>query len=163
MLTPEPPHHHLCRFLHLLLWRLSTTSFAEAVIHISEAFQDISPPYSGEDLTTSSPALFPWSCEFPSYTPTACTPDLTAHDTNSAIPTNPLSQRFSSTADNVLCAGNVWTSTTLDREGEAEKSIPAANFIRSFEYNEWEERDGENSMYTTEGTVGGNDGDDKKS
>ena len=163
MLTPEPPHLRLCRFLHLSLWRLSTTSSAEADIHISEAFQDISPPYFGEDLTTSSPVPFPWSGEFPSYTPTARIPHLTTHSHQLCASYQPLSQRFSSTADNVLCAGNVWTSTTLDREGEAEKSIPAANFIRSFEYNEWEEPDGENSIYTTRGTAGGNDGDDEKS
>ena len=141
----------------------STTSSDEVEIHISEAFQDIEPPYIGEDLMTSSPVPSSWPGESPSNTPTAWIPHLMGYDTDSALPASPVSRRFSSVAETVLRASNPQTSITLDGEEEKEKWIPTAGFIRPFEYNEWEEWDGQSGMYTTEGSLGGYGGGDEES
>ena len=88
---------------------------------------------------------------------------MMAYNVDPAPPASPASQRFPSTADNVLRVGNAQASTTLDGEGEKEKWISTASFIRPFEYNEWEEWDGESIMCTTEGSLGGYGGGDEES
>ena len=73
------------------------------------------------------------------------------------------SQRFPPAADIVFRISNTRTSTTLDREEENEKWISTAGFIRPFEYSEWEGRDGESGMYTTDESLGGYGGGDEES
>jgi len=143
--------------------RTSTASSDEVEIHISEAFQDIEPPYIGDDMVTSSPVPSSWQAESPSNTPSAWIPHLMAYSIDPAPPASPASQRFPSTPDNVLRVGNAQASTTLGREKEKEKWISTASFIRPFEYNEWEEWDGESLMCTTEGSLGGYGGGDEES
>ncbi|KAF9645755.1 hypothetical protein BDM02DRAFT_417328 [Thelephora ganbajun] len=142
--------------------RTSTTS-SEVEIHISEAFQDIEPPYLRDDLMTSSPVPSSWQAESPSNTPPAWIPHLMAYNADSVLPSSPASQRFPSPADNVFRASNARTSTTLDREEEREKWMPTASFIQPFEYNEWEEWDGESVICVTEGSLGGYGGGDEES
>ena len=98
-----------------------------------------------------------------STTPTPWVPHLMAYTTDSIPPASPTSQTFPSTADNVFRSSNRRTSTTLDGEEEKEKWMPTASFIRPFEYNEWEEWDGQSGMYTTEGSLGGYGGGDEES
>ena len=141
----------------------STTSSDEIEIHISEAFQDIEPPYVGDDLTTPSPVPSSWPGESLSTTPTPWIPHLMAYNIDSVPPSSPISQNFSSAPDNGFRASNARTSTTLDREEEKEKWIPTASFIRPFEYNEWEEWDSQSGACTTEGSLGGYGGGDEES
>jgi len=98
-----------------------------------------------------------------SNTPTPWIPRLMAYSTDSVPPASPTLQTFPSTTDNAFCAGNARMSTTLDAEEEKEKWIHTASFIRLFEYNEWEEWDGQSGMYTTEGSLGGCGGGDEES
>jgi hypothetical protein len=142
--------------------RTSTTS-SEVEIHISEAFQDIEPPYIGEDFVASSPVPSSWKAESPSNAPTAWIPHLMANNPDPALPATPTSQRFPPAADNVFRVSNTRTSTTLDREEENEKWISTAGFIRPFEYNEWEGWDGESGIYTTDESLGGYGGGDEES
>ena len=141
----------------------STTSSDEIEIHISEAFQDIDPPYIGDDLMSSSPVPSSWQAESPSHTPTAWIPHLMAYNLDSSVPVSPVPRRSSLPTDNILHASNPQTSVTLDTEDEKEKWVPTATFIRPFEYNEWEEWDGESGMYTVEGSLGGYGGGDEES
>ena len=140
-----------------------TTSSDEVEIHISEAFQDIEPPYLGDDLMTSSPVPSSWPGESLSTTPTPWAPHLMAYNTDSVPPASPTSQNIPSTVDNCPRSSNGRTSTTLDREEEKEQWIPTASFIRPFEYNEWEEWDGQSGVCTTEGSLGGYGGGDEES
>ena len=98
-----------------------------------------------------------------SNTPPPWIPHLMAYSADSVSPASPTSQTFPSATDNAFCAGNARTSTTLDTEEEKEKWIPTASFIRPFEYNEWEEWDGQSGMYTAEGSLGGYGGGDEES
>ena len=143
--------------------RTSTTSSDEVEIHISEAFQDIEPPYIGDDLISSSPVPSSWQGESLSNTPTPWVPHLMGYNADSLPPASPTSQHFPSATDNVVRISNARTSTTLDGDEEKEKWIPTATFIRPFEYNEWEEWDGQSGMYTTEGSLGGYGGGDEES
>ena len=143
--------------------RTSTTSSDEVEIHISEAFQDIEPPYIGDDLISASPVPSSWQAESLSNTPTPWVPHLVGYNADSIPPASPASQTFPSTVDNVVWTSNARTSTTLDIDEEKEKWAPTATFIRPFEYNEWEEWDGQSGMYTTEGSLGGYGGGDEVS
>lgn len=131
--------------------RTSTTSSEEVEIHISEAFYDIEPPYLANDLT-SSPVPSSWQGESPMNTPSANASHRRSYHTDSLLPPSP--------AGNVFRSSHTGTSATSDRE---EKLIPTAGFIRPFEYNEWEEWDGQSLMYTTEGSLGGYGAGDEES
>ena len=141
----------------------TTTSSDEVEIHISEAFQDIEPPYIGDDLVASSPVPSSWRGESPSSTPTPWVPHLMGYTIDSVLPPSPASQKFPSPTDNLFLTSVSRTSTTLDREEEKEKWLPTATFIRPFEYTEWEERDSESGFCTTEGSLGGYGGGDEES
>ena len=139
----------------------STTSSDQVEIHISEAFQDIEPPYIGNDLTSSSPVPSSWQGESPSNA--SWIPGLMGYNADSALPPSPASRKLSLPVDNVFRSSNARTSTTFDREEEKEKWIPTASFIRPFGYNEWEEWDGESIFCTTEGSLGGYGAGDEES
>jgi len=141
--------------------RTSTTSSDQVEIHISEAFQDIEPPYIGDDLTSSSPVPSSWQGESPSNTPWI--PQLMAQNVDPVLPASPVPRKLSLPVDSIFRTSNARTSTTFDREEEKEKWIPTATFIRPFEYNEWEECDGESVFCTTEGSLGGYGGGDEES
>ena len=143
--------------------RTSTASSDQVEIHISEAFQDIDPPYIEDEFVTASPVPSSWQAESPSNTPSPWIPHLMAYNIGSPIPASPASQKLFSSTDNSLRATNARTSTTLEKEEELEKWIPTASFIRPFEYNEWEEWDGESFVCTTEGSLGGYGGGDEES
>ena len=131
----------------------STTSSDQIEIHISEAFYDVEPPHLSGDFATSSPVPSSWQAESPSNSPSPWTPSRRSFNVNSALPSLP--------PDNVFRNSHPRTSTTL--ESEEEKWIPTARFIKPFEYDEWEEWDGESMMYTTEGSLGGYGGGDEES
>ncbi|KAF9779623.1 hypothetical protein BJ322DRAFT_367307 [Thelephora terrestris] len=133
--------------------RTSTTSSDEVEIHISEAFYDIEPPYPSEDLMTSSPAPSSWQGESPMSTPLASTSYGRSYLTDSVLPPGP--------AGNIFRASETRTSAASGIEGEI--LIPTAGFIRPFEYNEWEEWDGQSLMCTTEGSLGGYGAGDEES
>ena len=77
------------------------------------------------------------------------------YNTDSIPPASPASQTSTPTVDNVVPTSNARTSTTLDIDEEKETWAPTATFIRPFEYNEWEEWDGQSGMCTTEGSLDG--------
>ena len=114
-------------------------------------------------MVASSPVPSSWQAESLPNSPTPWIPHLMAYGMDSGPPASPTSQSFPSTTDNVFRTSNTRTSTTLDRDEEKEKWIPTASFIRPFEYNEWEEWDGESGMCTTEGSLGGYGGGDEES
>ena len=141
----------------------TSTSSEQVEIHVSEAFQDIEPPYIGDDLIASSPVPSSWHGESPSATPSAWIPHLMAYNIDSSLTVSPPPRKLSLPVDNVFRVSNPRTSTTLDKDEESEKWIPTATFIRPFEYNEWEEWDGESIPCTTEGSLGGYGGGDEES
>ena len=139
----------------------STTSSDQVEIHISEAFHDIEPPYIGDDLNSSSPVPSSWQGESPSNT--SWIPQSMGYNIDPAPLASPAPRKLSLPVDNIFRTSNARTSTTFDREEEKEKWIPTAAFIRPFEYNEWEEWDGESIFCTTEGSLGGYGGGDEES
>ena len=143
--------------------RTSTTSSDEVEIHISEAFQDVDPPYIGDDLVTSSPVPSSWQGESPSDTPSAWIPHLMTYNIDSSLPASPAPRKFSLPVDNVFRTNITRTPTILDKEEESEKWVTTATFIRPFEYDEWEEWDGQSLPCTTEGSLGGYGGGDEES
>ena len=142
--------------------RTSTTSSDEVEIHISEVFYDIEPHYLHDDsMTSSSPVPSSWQGESPPHTLTPWTPHRLSYNTASALPAGPGPRKFLPPVDSVFRDSNARTSTTSD--GEQEKWIPTAGFIRPFEYNQWEEWDSESGMFTNDGSLGGYGAGDEES
>ena len=117
--------------------RASTPSSDDVGIHISEAFYDIEPTYLHDDFTSSSPVPSSWCGESPANTPRQWTPNRTSYNTDSALP--------------------------ITSDSEQEKWVPTAGFIKPFEYNEWQEWDGESLVFTAEGSFGGYSAGDEES
>ena len=131
----------------------TSTSSDQVEIHISEAFQDIEPPYI-EEYVSASPIPSSWRGESPSHTPMPWMSHQMGHSIDSVLCSSPVSQKFSLPVDNTL------RSNTMDREEG--KWFPTANFILPFEY-QWDQWDEESNGYTTDGSLGGYGGGDEES